>query len=131
LCDEATSALDSTSEAEILRAFKSSANNRTSIFIAHRLTTAMHCDEVKGILDIEYVPLIELPISDGANRGKNLVPRIESVEKTCIIVLENGRVVQQGPHDVLLSKVAGRYAELWAQQNNAVDGVDGTIKMET
>lgn len=47
LCDEATSALDSTTEAEILNALKSLANDRTSIFIAHRLTTAMQCDEVK------------------------------------------------------------------------------------
>lgn len=45
-CDEATSALDSTTEAEILNALKSLANNRTSIFIAHRLTIAMQCDEV-------------------------------------------------------------------------------------
>ncbi|KAJ9698927.1 hypothetical protein PVL29_007814 [Vitis rotundifolia] len=42
LCDEATSALDSTTESEILNALKTLANNRTSIFIAHRLTTAMH-----------------------------------------------------------------------------------------
>lgn len=48
LCDEATSALDSTTEAEILNALKSLANNRTSIFIAHRLTTAMQCDEVSS-----------------------------------------------------------------------------------
>ncbi|KAM7521959.1 hypothetical protein LguiA_011861 [Lonicera macranthoides] len=91
LCDEATSALDSTTEAEILSALKSLANNRTSIFIAHRLTTAMQCDK--------------------------------------IIVLENGRVVEQGPHEALLSK-AGRYAQLWAQQNNAVDGVDTSVKVE-
>ncbi|KAH7677634.1 Cadmium-transporting ATPase protein [Dioscorea alata] len=79
LCDEATSALDSTTEAEILSSLKAIASNRTSIFIAHRLTTAMQCDE--------------------------------------IIVLENGKVVEQGPHEVLLSR-AGRYAELWNQQNN-------------
>lgn len=85
LCDEATSALDSTTEAEILNALKSLANNRTSIFIAHRLTTAMQCDE--------------------------------------IIVLENGKVVEQGPHEVLLSK-AGRYAQLWAQQNSTIDALE-------
>ncbi|KAI7741451.1 hypothetical protein M8C21_027150 [Ambrosia artemisiifolia] len=45
LCDEATSALDSTTEAEILSALRVLANNRTSVFIAHRLTTAMQCDE--------------------------------------------------------------------------------------
>ncbi|KAK7321438.1 hypothetical protein VNO77_32086 [Canavalia gladiata] len=90
LCDEATSALDSTTEAEILNALKSLANNRTSIFIAHRLTTAMQCDE--------------------------------------IIVLENGKVVEQGPHEVLLSN-AGRYAQLWGQQNNTVDAIDTAIKL--
>ncbi|KVH94153.1 AAA+ ATPase domain-containing protein [Cynara cardunculus var. scolymus] len=45
LCDEATSALDSTTEAEILTALRSLANNRTAVFVAHRLTTAMQCDE--------------------------------------------------------------------------------------
>ncbi|XP_027940058.1 ABC transporter B family member 25, mitochondrial isoform X2 [Vigna unguiculata] len=88
LCDEATSALDSTTEAEILSALKSVAKNRTSIFIAHRLTTAMQCDE--------------------------------------IIVLENGKVVEQGPHEELLSK-AGRYAQLWGQQNNSIDAIDTAI----
>ncbi|XWS74456.1 hypothetical protein CRYUN_Cryun02cG0217800 [Craigia yunnanensis] len=91
LCDEATSALDSTTEAEILNALKSLANNRTSIFIAHRLTTAMQCDE--------------------------------------IIVLENGKVIEQGPHDILLEK-AGRYAQLWAQQNSSMDVIDTAIKVE-
>ncbi|KAL3531002.1 hypothetical protein ACH5RR_010324 [Cinchona calisaya] len=91
LCDEATSALDSTTEAEILSALKSLANSRTSIFIAHRLTTAMQCDE--------------------------------------IIVLENGKVVEQGPHEVLLSKL-GRYAQLWTQQNSTVDSLDTAIKLE-
>lgn len=90
LCDEATSALDSTTEAEILNALRSLANNRTSIFVAHRLTTAMQCDE--------------------------------------IIVLENGRVVEQGPHEVLLSR-AGRYAQLWAQQNSTAEIVDMAAKL--
>ncbi|KAF3788074.1 ABC transporter B family member 25 [Nymphaea thermarum] len=90
LCDEATSALDSTTEAEILNALKSLASNRTAIFIAHRLTTAMQCDE--------------------------------------IIVLENGKVIEHGPHEVLLSR-AGRYAQLWWQQNSA-DGNDTTAKLD-
>lgn len=90
LCDEATSALDSTTEAEILNSLKSLANNRTSVFIAHRLTTAMQCDE--------------------------------------IIVLENGKVVEQGPHDVLVTR-AGRYAELWGQQNNSAEVIDTPVKV--
>ncbi|CAI5487601.1 unnamed protein product [Closterium sp. Naga37s-1] len=46
LCDEATSALDSVTEGAILTALQSLARNRTSIFVAHRLTTAMQCDEI-------------------------------------------------------------------------------------
>ena len=38
-------------------------------------------------------------------------------------------MIEQGPHEVLLSK-AGRYAQLWGQQNNSPDGVDPTIKLE-
>ncbi|CAH1447066.1 unnamed protein product [Lactuca virosa] len=88
LCDEATSALDSTTEAEILTALRSLANNRTAVFVAHRLTTAMQCDQ--------------------------------------IIVLENGRVVEQGAHEALLSN-GGRYSQLWSQQNNTVDALDAAI----
>ncbi|XP_078445574.1 ABC transporter B family member 25, mitochondrial-like [Wolffia australiana] len=91
LCDEATSALDSTTEAEILSSLKSLSKNRTSVFIAHRLTTAMQCDEV--------------------------------------IVLESGRVVEQGPHEVLLTR-GGRYAQLWAQQNNT-EATDATVELES
>lgn len=52
LCDEATSALDSSTEGEILTSLRSLANDRTAIFIAHRLTTAMQCDEVNTYLPI-------------------------------------------------------------------------------
>ena len=91
LCDEATSALDSTTEASILNSLMSLSVDRTSIFIAHRLTIAMQCDE--------------------------------------IIVLENGTVVEQGPHDFLLSK-GGRYAELWSQQNNSEASDASDVSLE-
>ncbi|AEE85514.1 putative ABC-type Cd(2+) transporter [Arabidopsis thaliana] len=82
LCDEATNALDSKTEAEIMKTFRSLASNRTCIFIAHRLTTAMQCDE--------------------------------------IIVMEKGKVVEKGTHQVLLEK-SGRYAKLWTQQNSTLE----------
>ncbi|CAM0872990.1 unnamed protein product [Alopecurus aequalis] len=91
LCDEATSALDSTTEASILNSLMSLSVDRTSIFIAHRLTTASLCDE--------------------------------------IVVLENGTVVEQGPHDFLLSK-GGRYAELWSQQNNSEASDASAVSLE-
>ncbi|KAL8225075.1 hypothetical protein R6Q57_017632 [Mikania cordata] len=105
LCDEATSALDSSTEAEILTALRSLANNRTAVFVAHRLTTAMQCDEASSF-----------------SLKKELFCYI-------IIVLEKGRVVEQGPHEVLVSN-GGRYAQLWSQQNNTVDDLDAAIKLE-
>ena len=47
LCDEATSSLDGTTEQEILGAFHQLARGRTSVFVAHRLSTAAQCDQVK------------------------------------------------------------------------------------
>eukprot|EP00899_Mesostigma_viride_P017728 jgi/Mesvir1/25957/Mv20949-RA.2 len=51
LFDEATSALDSHTEASILSTLRAIAAGRTSIFIAHRLTTAMQCDDIVVIQD--------------------------------------------------------------------------------
>ena len=46
LCDEATSALDSRTEKEILDSLLTLAEGRTSIFVAHRLSTAAQCDKI-------------------------------------------------------------------------------------
>ncbi|XP_076818957.1 iron-sulfur clusters transporter ABCB7, mitochondrial-like [Clavelina lepadiformis] len=46
LYDEATSSLDSITEEHILSAIRRITENRTSIFIAHRLSTVMGCDRI-------------------------------------------------------------------------------------
>ena len=46
LCDEATSSLDGTTEQEVLGAFHQLAQGRTSVFVAHRLSTAAQCNQV-------------------------------------------------------------------------------------
>ncbi len=46
VCDEATSALDSRTEAGIMDALAGLAVGRTTVFVAHRLSTIMHCDEI-------------------------------------------------------------------------------------
>lgn len=46
LFDEATSALDSRTEREILESLAQLASGRTSIFVAHRLSTAAQCDQI-------------------------------------------------------------------------------------
>jgi ABC-type multidrug transport system fused ATPase/permease subunit len=79
ILDEATSNLDSVSENLIQEALEKLMKRRSSIVIAHRLSTVQHAD--------------------------------------LILVLEEGRIVEQGKHDELL-RLSGLYAELSKLQFN-------------
>ncbi|MCL2629666.1 MAG: ABC transporter ATP-binding protein/permease [Alphaproteobacteria bacterium] len=77
--DEATSALDSETEVAVQKAIAKLSGGRTTIAIAHRLSTLRNMDR--------------------------------------IIVMENGRIAEQGPHNKLLKKKDGIYAKLWKMQS--------------
>lgn len=78
--DEATSALDSESEAAIQQALKNLLVGRTSIVVAHRLSTVAGLDH--------------------------------------IVVLKDGKIVEQGTHTELLNR-HGAYEKLWSRQSGA------------
>ena len=78
--DEATSALDSESEALIQDALEKLMKGRTSIVVAHRLSTIASLDR--------------------------------------IVVLEDGKIIEQGSHAELLEK-HGAYDHLWSRQSGA------------
>jgi ATP-binding cassette, subfamily B, bacterial len=78
LLDEATSALDSESEAMIQDALRRIMESRTTIAVAHRLSTVAGMDR--------------------------------------LVVLDRGRVTEQGTHAELLAR-GGGYAALWARQS--------------
>lgn len=83
ILDEATSHLDSVSEKLIQNSLKTLMSDKTTIIIAHRISTIMHLDR--------------------------------------ILVLDQGHIVEEGPHDVLLQK-EGIYATLWSNQINGFLG---------
>jgi ATP-binding cassette subfamily B protein len=78
ILDEATSSLDSESEALIQDALWTLMAGRTTIVIAHRLSTVRRMDS--------------------------------------LVVLDRGRIVEQGTHDDLLA-LGGIYASLWSHQS--------------
>jgi ATP-binding cassette subfamily B protein len=78
--DEATSALDSESESLIQDALSKLMKGRTSIVVAHRLSTVANLDR--------------------------------------IIVLSDGKIIEEGTHEELLKK-NGAYKKLWSRQSGA------------
>jgi len=77
ILDEATSSLDSESEALIQEALKTILKDRTTLVIAHRLSTVMDADK--------------------------------------IVVIENGKIVEEGPHEELLQR-RGKYYDMFTKQ---------------
>lgn len=75
--DEATSALDAVSEHAITEELNRLARERTTLVVAHRLSTVVHADQ--------------------------------------IVVMDHGRIVEQGRHAELLAR-QGAYARLWLLQ---------------
>lgn len=51
IADEATSALDSATEIAIMRSLEDLAAHRTSVFVAHRLSTIQHCNRIYVLAD--------------------------------------------------------------------------------
>ena len=81
--DEATSSVDSLTEVRISRALERLALGRTTISIAHRLSTASRADRV--------------------------------------VMLESGRIVEDGSHTELLN-AGGKYAALYEAWLNSTSG---------
>ena len=77
ILDEPTAALDPFAEYEIFTKMNEISEEKTTIFISHRLYSCKFCDRV--------------------------------------IVMNNGRIVQEGTHDTLVS-VPGKYSEMWNAQ---------------
>ena len=82
--DEATSALDSANERAIQSELRTAAQNKTTLVIAHRLSTVVDAHE--------------------------------------ILVMDAGRIVERGHHAELLA-ANGRYADMWAMQQQAGERV--------
>jgi ABC-type multidrug transport system fused ATPase/permease subunit len=73
LCDEPTSSLDTATEYDIMQELKTMGRGRTTLIVAHRLSTVKDAD--------------------------------------IIIVMDQGRLVEQGTHEELLA-IGGKYSEL-------------------
>ena len=77
MLDEATSSIDTETEADIQRGLAQALRGRTSLIVAHRLSTIRDADR--------------------------------------IIVMQRGRIVEDGTHETLLER-DGLYAQLYYRQ---------------
>lgn len=75
ILDEATSALDNITEAQIQAAIYNLSEGKTTLVVAHRLSTIKNADK--------------------------------------ILVLEDGKIVEEGKHDLLVAKPGGVYKKMW------------------
>jgi ATP-binding cassette subfamily B protein len=88
LLDEATSALDNESEAKVQQALERVMRTRTTLVIAHRLSTVVNADH--------------------------------------IVVLEEGRLIEEGTHRTLVNRPNGVYARFYRMQmERAEDLLEG------
>mgnify|MGYP003292902541 CR=1 FL=1 len=78
ILDEPTAALDPIAEAEIYAKLNEIIDDKTAVYISHRLSSCKFCDE--------------------------------------ILVFHEGKMIQQGSHEVLLAEDQGKYYELWQAQ---------------
>ena len=77
-------------------------------------------DEATSALDSESEALIQKSLETLMKNRTSIViaHRLSTIAKLDrIIVLENGRIVEDGSHDQLLAKKRGVYAKLWARQS--------------
>ncbi len=86
ILDDCLSAVDTKTENAILTALKKIMENRTSIIISHRVSSAKLADQ--------------------------------------IIVLDEGRIIEQGNHESLMAK-KGVYADLFEKQTNSSEPIEG------
>lgn len=86
ILDDCLSAVDTKTENAILTALKKIMENRTSIIISHRVSSAKLADQ--------------------------------------IIVLDEGRIIEQGDHESLIAK-KGVYADLFEKQTNSGEPIEG------
>lgn len=105
------------------RGVKLSGGQRQRIAIARAIlkdAPILVLDEATSALDSESEALIQKSLETLMKNRTSIViaHRLSTIAKLDrIIVLENGRIVEDGSHDQLLAKKRGVYAKLWARQS--------------
>ncbi len=105
------------------RGVKLSGGQRQRIAIARAIlknAPILILDEATSALDSESEALIQKSLETLMKNRTSIViaHRLSTIAKLDrIIVLENGRIVEDGSHDQLLAKKRGVYAKLWARQS--------------
>ena len=105
------------------RGTKLSGGQRQRVAIARAIlkdAPILVLDEATSALDSESEALIQKSLETLMENRTSIViaHRLSTIAKLDrIIVLKNGKIVEDGPHDELINKKHGVYAKLWARQS--------------
>ena len=105
------------------RGIKLSGGQRQRVAIARAIlkdAPILVLDEATSALDSESEALIQKSLKTLMENRTSIViaHRLSTIAKLDrIIVLKNGKIVEDGSHDELINKKRGVYAKLWARQS--------------
>lgn len=105
------------------RGIKLSGGQRQRVAIARAIlkdAPILVLDEATSALDSESEALIQKSLETLMEKRTSIViaHRLSTIAKLDrIIVLKNGKIVEDGSHDELINKKRGVYAKLWARQS--------------
>ena len=127
LLDEATSALDAKSEGVVQAALDKARKGRTTVIIAHRLSTVKDADMIYALKVINNKNMAKMQ----EKYCKNVWNSFKLCVNCCNCLLQDGKIAEAGTHAQLMAK-EGLYYELVMTQttqdpDSAYDGNDASF----
>ncbi|KAL8181225.1 UNVERIFIED_CONTAM: hypothetical protein K2H54_050263 [Gekko kuhli] len=134
LYDEATSSLDSITEENILNAMRDMVRHRTSVFIAHRLSTVVDADEIivldqrqprakphRGAIAVNELRVASITRRPPATQKAPMPGRVGPPgPQSCSGHGQKaeGKVAERGKHLDLITRPSSLYYEMWHTQSS-------------
>jgi ATP-binding cassette subfamily B (MDR/TAP) protein 6 len=129
LLDEATSALDTETERHIQSSLDRVCEGRTTVIVAHRLSTVIHAHQ---ILVLKVCHSVFHCMSHCVFAPAHCTTNIDNdwgLGIKHLLVPQEGEIVERGSHTHLLA-LGGMYADMWAAQQRSLQHSDDDVILD-